>query len=101
MKPAPTLRELREELLYWQTGLGLKNWKIRLSWGKPAIDPCYSKGEMMHDAYGNCCWSTKKKQAWIYLNKESTNLVGTLIHEMLHLCLEGHRADPDGNRDRV
>lgn len=87
------IRELRRKAEEYRQALGLTEWVIRVSWGRPSENPDYSKGEMDADATGNACWHTEECLAWIYLRRGSDNLLETLIHELLHIRLEGHR-DP-------
>lgn len=89
-----TIGELRQELKRIQVLLGLTEWSIRVSWGKPSEHPSYDKGEMDAGSVGNACWHTEECKAWIYLRRGSENLKETLIHELLHIRLEGHRENP-------
>jgi hypothetical protein len=89
-----SIGELRSELARLQPLLGLTEWQIRVQWGKPSERPDYSKGEMDAGSVGNACWHTEECRAWIYLRRGSDNLRETLIHELLHVRLEGHRENP-------
>ena len=85
------IAELRKDARAWQERLGLTEWQIQVNWGKPSQQPDYSKGEMDAGSVGNACWHTEECRAWIYLRRGSEHLRETLVHELLHIRLEGHR----------
>lgn len=81
--------EFRAATAYWQGRLGLQEWKIKVVFGKPSADPDLER-EMHEGTLGNCCWDTETAEATILLHREAQ--IDTLVHEMLHLRLEGHRS---------
>ena len=66
-------------------------WKINVKWGTPAEQPDYDKGEMDEGSVGNALWHPEECEAWIYLQRGAGQLEETLLHELLHIRLEGHR----------
>lgn len=83
---SPTLRHLNRRLDYWLTVLDAPEWrgKIRLHWGR--------KREM-GDAVGLCVWCPEYATADIALLRGSADLEETVVHEVLHVVLEGHREE--------
>lgn len=89
-----SIKEIRKEATHWQRELGLGDWEIQVNWGRPAAVPNFDKGEMEADSVGNVCWHTEESVAWVYLRRGAGNVQETLVHEMLHVRLEGHREAP-------
>lgn len=89
-----TIRELRKCAHGWQVALGLTEWKLTVAWGKPAADPNPARLEMSEDCEGNAWWFTEDSHALILIRRRCTEPEETLVHELLHVLIEGHRAAP-------
>lgn len=92
--PARSMAELRQDLALWQAALGLQNWRIQLKRGKPVDhdDPEPFSAELAQDSVGHSWWMVESPNAVIAIkNGEGTH---TLVHELLHIRLEGHRQSP-------
>lgn len=76
------LRELKGQLEYWQARLNLREWSITLQWLTP---------KEAREFHGLCAWSVEDLTATIKLWQRSPKLEATLVHELLHLVLQGHR----------
>jgi hypothetical protein len=81
--------KLRRE---WQPLLGLAGWDIKVRWAK-AVD--FEEGSIDQDCAGSIMWQTEYKSATLLLNKahieDYHEMDTTLVHELLHLLLEGNR----------
>ncbi len=73
-----TLKALQLRTAYWQGRLNLGEWRITTTWGA-------SKS-----THGEITWNPEALTATIWLNKYSRDKENTLIHELLHLVLQGH-----------
>ncbi len=88
-----TITALRKSAVEWRDKLGLSEWTIHVAWGNPVDgDPDLEKGEMSRGCVGNTWWHTEESRAVIVLHRGQG--LDTLIHEMLHIRIEGHRAYP-------
>lgn len=74
------LRDLKGRCAHWQERLNLREWAVSLQWMSPRES---------RDFHGLCAWSTEELTAVIKISKTS-DLEGSLVHELLHLVLEGH-----------
>lgn len=75
------LTQLQARCRYWQERLKLKDWVITLRWMTPedgAAD------------VGLCTWFTEESTATISIYKH-TDQESALVHELLHLCFDGHK----------
>lgn len=73
-----TLKDLQLRCAFWQGRLNLPEWKISVQWGaSPAT-------------HGQCHWKPEEFVATIWLNKYSRGKENILIHELLHIVLQGH-----------
>jgi Zn-dependent peptidase ImmA (M78 family) len=92
-----TLRELLAYTAKWRDQLGLSQWEIEVKW------MCAADSRSMPDANGYCWWSEQHQYAEIRIAKDSTDIEHTVIHELLHLRLEGHAvmADTDVHRTPI
>lgn len=88
-----TKRELNSIVKSWQNRLDLQDWKIRAHW-KP-------KSEMLEDDGGYCMgkvlYSPEYGSADIYVlreldREEGDGIEDDIVHELLHILLEGHKA---------
>mgnify|MGYP001275651425 CR=1 FL=1 len=82
-----TIREVRALVREWQSLIpGLKDWKISISWGsKPNM--LDDHGEIL-DA--TCLWQTEHALATILIRRAAPEIEATILHELLHILLEGH-----------
>ncbi len=95
MAKAPSIRELRKAAGYWRDALGLNEWTLYVFYGKPitGCDPSLANGEIADDCEGQAEWHTEETQAFIALRRGKAT-VETVVHELLHIRLEGHRPAP-------
>jgi hypothetical protein len=82
-----TINELRARLAYWQAALSLPEWSVHLRWGTAREMTCEDGSQVV----GLCFWSTEESSAMVLLARNQDDHESTLIHELLHLTLEGHR----------
>jgi len=73
------LTELQSLSILWQERLNLREWTITTRWGKG-----------MKGLYGQCWWDPENLVATVEICKYSRDKELTLVHELLHLVLEGH-----------
>lgn len=85
------IRELRKAAQEYQALLGLTEWTIHVRWGEPAEKPDYDKGQMDEGSVGNALWHAEECEAWVYLKRGAPDPQATLLHELLHIRLEGHK----------
>ena len=80
-----TIGELRASARYWQERLGLNDWKITIRQAK--------NSEMAGDEYaGHAYWIPEYPEGTILVRRGSG--VDIVLHELLHIRLEGHRPSP-------
>ena len=80
------LYEARSLTKFWQSELGLGEWDIRVRWA--------TSGDYGEDEYfGWVLWFTEECTATMILDRRKAD-ERTIVHELLHLRLEGHRAFP-------
>lgn len=72
------IKELRAHLVHWQHKLNLADWRISIKWGAPGHQ-------------GWCSWHPEEQYGEIQINKSTLDPVSTLVHELLHIVLEGHQ----------
>lgn len=86
-----TLKHLRARTEYWRERLNLKEWTISVGWG--------TKKEMA-GCVGCCTWSAEEMCALVKIKRDepAKELEPTLVHELLHLVLQGH-SNYDGEYD--
>ena len=83
-----TKTNLQIALQYWQRIMGLTEWTITARWGTPEE----LRGEPPElSACGMCMWNPTTKTAEIVLDRKQRDIEGTLIHELAHLLLHGHK----------
>jgi len=73
-----TIRQLRSRTVYWQQKLNIPEWTITVKLG----------GLTHKDHVGECIWCAEELTATICLKRGQGE--ETLIHELLHLVLDGH-----------
>lgn len=74
-----SLKELQLRAAYWQGRLNLREWKISVQWGAS------------RSTHGECTWKAEELVATVWVNKYSPGKENILIHELLHIVLQGHR----------
>jgi hypothetical protein len=79
-----TIHEVRRATRKWQEILCLRDWRFFVKWGKV-------KDLARVEAVGLCVWTAEERAAEIVLARRQTDLESTLVHEMLHVVLEGHK----------
>lgn len=85
------IRDLRKRAKYWQGRLGLKDWNVAVHWGvKTPGNPNPWNCEMTEDSVGNSTWSVEEAKAVILLDKRAPEVEETLLHELMHVRMEGH-----------
>lgn len=84
------IKELRSECLKWQAAIGLKDWKIKVVWGVPTKEPDYWKGEIDLTSQANSWWQAEESRGIIAIYKKCEDPLGALVHELIHVRLEGH-----------
>ncbi len=84
-----SIAELRRDLAFWQDALGLQHWRITLKRGKAVKeDPKPFSNEILDTAVAHSWWAVESPNAVIaLLPSQGTH---TLVHELLHIRLEGH-----------
>lgn len=82
-----TLREARDLSEFWKCVLNLPEWSVSVRWGTRAE----MKDANEDDVVGLCIWSPEELTGQILLARRQDNHEQTIIHELLHLVLEGHR----------
>lgn len=80
-----TIREARSLAGLWQARLGLTHWNVIVRWAKVG-------DELEPGDYGQVTWWTEEARAEILLRKDVGE--ATIIHELVHLVLEGARHTP-------
>lgn len=80
------ISEARDVCLEWQKSLGLESWDVRVRWANP-------KDKMTLDDYGQIMWWTEECRAEMILHRKNAD-VETIVHELMHVRLEGHRPEP-------
>lgn len=73
-----SLKELQLRCAFWQGRLNLPEWRITVQWGA-------SKS-----THGEVTWKAEEFTATIWINKYSRGKENILIHELLHIVLQGH-----------
>ncbi len=76
-----TLPQLKLRLAYWKTRLNLPEWKIALGWGTV---------KDMEGDLGRCAWNVEELEAIVKLNRRDPQQETTLVHELLHIVIQGH-----------
>jgi Zn-dependent peptidase ImmA (M78 family) len=76
-----TLPNLRDRAVYWRDRLNLREWAITVRWmvakdGKENV--------------GHCTWNTERLTAEIAMKRREPDQESTLVHELLHLVMQGH-----------
>mgnify|MGYP000901181915 CR=1 FL=1 len=85
------IKEVRTLLSEWRDRLNLTQWDISVYWAASDIPP---------DIVGTCWWFTEEEKAEIHIRQtEDADVEETLVHELIHLSLEGHK-EPKHSTDR-
>jgi hypothetical protein len=80
-----SLKELRQLVRSWQFGMKLPEWELIIWWMNKA------KLKEYPDANGLCEWDDQHKCARIWICREAQSIPHAVVHELLHLRLEGNR----------
>lgn len=88
-----TISSLRTYLESYKSRLGLSTWEIKLRWisKKDLKDP---QLQGIEDCDGMSWWSAEHQFATIVLSRSAEDLIHTLLHEILHILLEGTQEKP-------
>lgn len=78
-----SLKELRDLVSWWQEELKLPEWDIRVGWMSKANIKEYQKCD------GLCDWEGQYKVANLWVRRGSVGIPHTVVHELLHIRLEG------------
>ena len=87
--------ELRRALNQWRDRLGLANFKIELAQGRalpPGQEPEPFSKDLAHDCSGHTWWQAEYPEVLIVVRRGEDE--ATIVHELLHLRLEGHLTRP-------
>ena len=91
---SPAIRDLRKAAAHWREVLGLSEWTLYVCYGKPVDGQAdLAKGEISADCEGQAMWHTESPHAIIALRRGQAT-EETVVHELLHIRLEGHRPAP-------
>lgn len=88
-----TTRQLKKRVADWQVVLGLSEWKI---------DAKFVKKTEIKNAIAETGWQPEWKEATVHFRSSAyIKLTGRsvdhfIVHELLHLLLEGHREPRSG-----
>ncbi len=90
---ARSMADLKRDLAFWQAALGLQHWRIALKRGKHVDhEPEPFSAEIAGDSVAHCWWTVESPNAVIAMIRGEG--MHTLVHELLHIRLEGHRQSP-------
>lgn len=78
-----TIAEVRSAAAYWAERLRLNDWEITVQ---------FAPTETMdsHESDGLAMWSAEHRTAVILLRRKQDDLEQTIVHELLHVALQGH-----------
>lgn len=76
---------------YWLKRLDLQEWRGRVTITFQTVD--FIKKQTGHESIAGCHWSTEECWAEIYF-KRGNGTEENLLHEILHLAIQGHAAYP-------
>lgn len=82
-----TLKTLQSRAQYWQARLNLREWSITVGWGTGK--ECPESGPVL----GCCGWKAEELTAEIHITRRQKYQEETLIHELLHIVMQGHEAE--------
>lgn len=78
------INQLRSLCDYWVNRLNLKEWYISVRWAT-------KEESKVHQ--GGCKWNTEELKAAVYISHNgnaNVEVEETLVHELLHVVLDGH-----------
>lgn len=81
-----TLAVLQQLGREWQEKLNLREWSISYSWGAKGLEGC-------------CFWHPEELHADVEVSRRARAKEQTLVHELLHVVLQGHLPCPGGEYD--
>jgi hypothetical protein len=79
-----TLAHLRARADYWRNRLNIKEWRIPVKWGT---------AKKLGDDEGKIDFCSEDLSATIYLRRGGSLTEETLVHELLHVVIEGDRTE--------
>jgi hypothetical protein len=89
-----TIREARQILAEYRALLDLGEWDIRVRWSR--------QRELPDDEWGSMLWNPDTATAIMVINRgarlTTAEIRSTVVHELLHVTLQGHR-DHTGVRE--
>ena len=78
-----TIQSVREAAAYWAEKLRLNDWEITVQFADNAT-------MNKHESDGLAMWSAEHRTAVILLRRKQDDIEGTLVHELLHVAIQGH-----------
>lgn len=78
-------KEIKDFTSTWAKRLGLSHWYIKVRWMTKAED------KELDDCNGFTYWSAQHTHAIIALSKSPEDWKHTIVHELLHIRLTGHK----------
>ena len=78
------LPEIRERAKHWQSRLKLNDWNICVQWGTV---------KKMKDEDGKVEFCSEDLSATVYIHPKCTKREETLVHELLHIVIEGDKTE--------
>lgn len=79
-----TLPQLRKRAEYWQERLSIRDWRIAVKWGT---------AKKMGDDEGKIDFCSEDLSATVFLKRGSAAKEETLVHELLHVVIEGDKKE--------
>ena len=79
-----TIRQARKILAEYLVRMDMTEWTVFLRWG--------TKKEM-EDLDGRCIWSPEYTHCEIVIRRDQADseIPKTVVHELVHVCLQGHK----------
>lgn len=78
----------------WAERLCLPHWDIQVKVVPEAAESSWEPGTLCSEHSGECWWNGEHGSAYILVSDKHPNPEQILVHEMLHLRLEGHLPEP-------
>ncbi len=79
-----TIQQVREATAYWADKLRLHDWQITVQFASNAIMD-------KQEAVGLAMWVAEERTAVVLLRRTQDDLERTLVHELCHVVMGGHR----------
>jgi hypothetical protein len=81
-----TSRQANSFVKEWQARLGLQNWEVSIT----VVEP-----EVLGDNEAETLWDPREALAEIKIKRNVQDFKHTIIHELIHLRIQGHTDPPD------